>query len=238
MIPLKDGLLVIMHTTTCETNNSMYLLFDLETTGLPRRGSKSYSASYKDSTAYDSCRIVSISWMIIGSRPDYKPLGHQYFIVRPDDFDIPEESVRFHGITPEHARVCGHSFDTILPIFERDLIQCNVLVSHNAEFDVQVLKAELHRRGEHGEEHGKYAELLNCIHSKRVFCTMLEGQKAMGASKYPRLEFLFKYFYPEETLSEAHNAYYDTLHCYLCFKKLKALKHERQGQQKQQDSSI
>lgn len=219
---LKDGMHAIMESIT-----PMYLVFDLETTGLPRRG------PYTDTASYDSCRIVSISWMLTGSRPDYTPLAHQYFIVRPEGFDIPEASVRFHGITPEHARICGHSFDTVMAIFEKDLAQCNALVSHNAEFDVNVLKAELHRRCG-GEEQGKYASLLACMHAKRIFCTMQEGKKAMLIMKYPRLEELFKYLYPEDTLSEAHNAYYDTLHCYLCFKKLKVVKHDTQSHSQDQ----
>lgn len=195
----------------------MFLLFDLETTGLPLRSAKTTrtSFSYENTHAYDSARVVSISWMVLSDAPIFKPLGHQYFIIRPNGYSIPVESIRFHGITPTHADTCGHSFDDVMAVFEEDVKRCTVLVSHNIEFDLNVLCAELYR------DHSKYADLLSKLSTgMQPFCTMRVGQKVMGVSKYPRLQQLYEFFYPESELTGAHNAYYDTLHCYLCFKQL------------------
>ena len=62
----------------------MYLIFDTETTGLP----KDFKASYKDTDNWPRC--VQIAWQL------HDDLGnvveHKDYLIKPDGFDIPLQS--------------------------------------------------------------------------------------------------------------------------------------------------
>jgi len=176
----------------------MALIFDTETTGLPTvRG-----ANYTQLGAFESCRIVSISWAC----NDREPI---YYIVKPDGFFSSPESVAIHGITHEMAVQNGVPFADIMQHLFYDIrrgITC--IVAHNLEFDLNVLKSELYRRG--------MLELLRELEPISRFCTMLAGKRVMGIRKWPKLAELYQFLTKEE-ISNAHNALYDTIHCRRCY---------------------
>jgi DNA polymerase III epsilon subunit-like protein len=185
------------------------LTFDTETTGLPLRRSFPGIPAYADLEAFKSCRMVSISW--ICEAPD-RPI---YYIVKPDGFLSTPASIAIHGITHEKAMEVGVPFDDIMAHFFSDLRRANVgrIVAHNLEFDMNVLRSELLRRG--------MEERLIELGRLQQFCTMLEGQRRMGVRKWPKLAELYKYLTQEE-ITNAHNALYDTMHCHRCYMILSA----------------
>jgi DNA polymerase III epsilon subunit-like protein len=208
------------------------LVFDLETTGLPVRRSQQLRLQqarargvdpatvspyfpYDVLEAYDPARIVSVSWMVV---TDAAPSvhAHQYFLVQPGpDVAIPAAATRIHGISQAHAQACGQPFEAVAAAFLRDADACDVLVAHNAAFDLNVMRSELVRAGLAVD-----AAMLGPP-SKRVFCTMEAGMRALGQAKFPSLAALYAHFYPgESAMAQPHDAYYDTLHCWKCFVKL------------------
>mgnify|MGYP000580039483 CR=1 FL=1 len=69
----------------------MYLIFDTETTGLP----KNWRAPISDTENWPRC--VQLAWQVhdeIGNLIESKS-----YIIKPDNFDIPYESEKIHGIS-------------------------------------------------------------------------------------------------------------------------------------------
>lgn len=189
----------------------MRLIFDLETTGLPARAYGTRCLyPYRFTQKYDRARVVSMAWTL--SDEDGLAVDPKVFVVVPESFDIPEESSRIHGITHAQAVAEGVSFDAVMEAFAKDLAQCSLLVSHNIEFDANVLKSELARRS--------HEDIVAAMERVPTYCTMLHGQERMGVRKYPKLSELFAYLYPGEQLQHAHDAMYDVLHCLACYNKL------------------
>ena len=73
----------------------MFLIFDTETTGLPRN----YNAPLTDSDNWP--RMIQVAWQL---HDTYGNLLHsKSIIVKPDGYTIPFNSVQIHGITNERA---------------------------------------------------------------------------------------------------------------------------------------
>ena len=73
----------------------MYLIFDTETTGLPKK----WKAPLTDSDNWPRC--VQIAWQL----HDYDGSLIEHFIVKPDAYDIPYDSEKIHGISTERANM-------------------------------------------------------------------------------------------------------------------------------------
>lgn len=68
----------------------MFLIFDTETTGLPRN----YNAPIKDTSNWP--RVVQLAWQL---HDKYGQLiDHKDFLIRPKGFNIPIEAEGIHGI--------------------------------------------------------------------------------------------------------------------------------------------
>ena len=77
----------------------MYLVFDTETTGLP----KSWNAPVTDTDNWPRC--VQIAWQLHDEMGNL--LEHDNFLMRPEGFNIPYDSERIHGISTNLAMEQG-----------------------------------------------------------------------------------------------------------------------------------
>ena len=68
----------------------MYLIFDTETTGLPKK----WNAPISDSENWPRC--VQLAWQLHDKNG--KLISHQSSIIKPDGFDIPFESEKVHDM--------------------------------------------------------------------------------------------------------------------------------------------
>jgi DNA polymerase III epsilon subunit-like protein len=122
-----------------------YIAFDFETSGLPkgRRVSKVTPENLKN---FDTCRAVSLSAARFSSRG--RIIKTFDAIIRPDNFQIGEDSTAIHGITHERALKEGRPFIEVFWDF-MDFIgpRTKTLVAHNAQFDMSVLQSEMIRNG-------------------------------------------------------------------------------------------
>lgn len=185
----------------------MEFVFDTETTGIPTKTTYRYPP-YTKIEAYNSARIVSISWIIIQRQ---RVVKQAYFVIKPDKFQIPEDAIKVHGITNEIAEKEGISIKELFDILKDALTNCINLVAHNIDFDYHVLMSELHRY--------KQKNLIETLSKMHKICTMKKGREVMQCRTYPKLEALYRHLYNEE-LENAHNAQYDTLYCYKCYIKM------------------
>jgi DNA polymerase-3 subunit alpha len=181
----------------------MALIFDLETIGFPQKSSW-LSPCYKDIHLYETARIVQVSMMLCDEKWNY--IEHKNFIVKRENFTITNSHI--HGITNEISDEKGVSFEEVAKEIMQYLVQTSHLVSHNTDFDINVLKSELYRYG--------LDDILSEINTKYHLCTMKETKfivKALninGRFKYPKLSELYEYAM-KKPMENAHNAEYDVL---------------------------
>lgn len=189
----------------------MFLIFDLETTGLP----KNYKLDYCNVDNWP--HIVQFSWTLCNCGANEEV--HD-FIIKPNGYTIPDESAMVHGITTEEALNKGYNLKTIIKLFWEDLIRCDYVVAHNLDFDKNVLLANIIR------VFSKSDKKINEFNSKTMICTMKKTEEwcqippfKYESWKYPKLsELYFKLFNTE--LEGAHNSKYDVINLSKCFFKL------------------
>ncbi len=184
----------------------MYMIFDCETTGLP----KNWKAPISDLNAWP--RMVQIAWSL------YSDLGQSVesvsHIIRPDGFTIPENAQGVHGITTVRALVEGKPLRGVLSEFIAAVEKSEALVAHNIRFDESVISAECLRTG-----------LEPPFGKKKRICTMVNTVEFCRISgpygyKWPSLaELYWKLF--ELRHEEAHDAGGDVAACAKCFFELR-----------------
>lgn len=178
----------------------MYLVFDTETTGIPRN----HDAPASDIGNWP--RLVQIAWLLADA--EGRELRSQAFIIRPDGFVIPDGAVRVHRIDTQTARQRGVQVSSALDAFAKDLSSAENLVAHNVRFDERVIGAEFFRAG----------RKRNPIESKTRYCTMRESTDFCGipggpqGHKWPTLDQLHRTLFGVG-FEGAHNAIADVRAC-------------------------
>jgi len=121
--------------------NGKSIIFDVETTGLPIFDGNNYY-DYK-SLNYLSSRVVEIAYFVMA---DDKIVKKYRAVIFPK-FEIPKESVFYHGITTEMAKQRGIQFKDFVKIFEQDTRDVKSFIGFNVKFDRHVLAAEFYQQG-------------------------------------------------------------------------------------------
>ena len=186
------------------------LVFDLETSGLPRyRNVSPFKTQY-----YDSSRMIEIGYVIIS--PNGIVLKEYKHLVRYEKIVINIENSFIHGITNEMVIEDGVDIQDVFDELKDDMKKVDVIVAHNIDFDYNILLSEIYRK------YSKNKELLGLIYSKQLYCTMKQGQKVMKMKKYPKLIELNKYFFKNDWV-QTHRAFDDVTICMKCYIELKRL---------------
>ena len=74
----------------------MFLIFDTETTGLPKK----WNAPISDSANWPRC--IQLAWQLHDNNG--KLINNNSCLINPNDFDIPYESEKVHGISTALAK--------------------------------------------------------------------------------------------------------------------------------------
>jgi DNA polymerase III epsilon subunit-like protein len=186
------------------------LFIDTETSGLPK--TKGYNQYYspKDLDKYQTARIVQISWVVT----DYKGniISQHDYIIKPNNFIIPEDSIKIHGINNEKANKEGLQITSVLKNkLYPDLKTCNKIIGHNIFFDNNIIKSELYRN--------KMDYIVNEYEKKSLGCTMIMGKYFLKHYKNPKLTELFKLLFNKD-IEGAHNSLVDTVSAMKCYFKI------------------
>jgi len=88
-------------------------------------------------------RMVSFSW-IIGTKEN-NIIKKEQFIIKPRCLHIPEDCVKFHGVSQEIALEKGTEIEDVLIKFIADLNGVEIISSHGLEFHLKTVQAELVR---------------------------------------------------------------------------------------------
>ncbi len=182
----------------------MFLIFDTETTGLP----KNYNAPVSDSDNWP--RMVQLAWQLHDF--DGKLITKKNFIVKPDGFDIPIGVSNIHGITTERALRDGEDLSFVLKEFLSDLNKTSYNVGHNIEFDIKIVGAEFFRLSI--ENQIEEIAIIDTMKSSVDYCAIPGGKG--GGFKYPSLTDLHTKLFGE-AFADAHDAAYDVDATAKCF---------------------
>jgi DNA polymerase-3 subunit alpha len=181
----------------------MYLIFDTETTGLPR----DYNTPMSEVDNWP--RLVQIAWQLHDGKGNL--LSNHNYIIRPEGFTIPYNAEKVHGISTNRALAEGHDLKQILGIFEGDVRQANFLVGHNIEFDINVVGSEYHRAK---ATMPLTAPQLDTKDLSTEFCALPGGRG--GKFKWPTLTELHQRLFGKG-FGDAHDAAYDVDATARCF---------------------
>ena len=189
-----------------------YLVFDIETTGLPPK-----DAHWK--TDYIKFPyIVQIAW----KRSD-RFVNH--FIIKPESYEIPEESTKIHGITDKQARDKGEYFNIIISKFIKNCYLADKIIGHNIYFDTSIIKANILRYSKINNMADMSNYINMVLHKSKRIDTMMSTIKFCGIKqkngkglKYPSLEELYYKLFGGTF--DAHNAVNDVIATEKCYNKL------------------
>ena len=172
----------------------MYLIFDTETTGLPKK----WNAPITDSDNWPRC--VQLAWQLHDSKGAL--ISDHSYLIKPENFNIPFESEQIHGISTELANKIGVDLDEVLNKFISDLSNAGFIIGHNVKFDINIIGAELFRINSDVDLLEK--DILDtCTELTANVCKLPGGRG--GKFKFPTLLELYSFLF-DESFSEAHNA--------------------------------
>ena len=183
----------------------MYLIFDTETTGLPKR----WDAPVSDVENWP--RVVQIAWQLHDEMGNL--MEHRNALIKPEGFDIPFESEQIHGISTALAREKGVAIETILMEFKASLSKAKFVVGQNVGFDVNVLGSEFYRL-QIVNNLDALPVLDTCTEITATLCRIPGGRG--GKFKLPTLTELYEYLFSTR-FEEAHNASADVEATARCF---------------------
>lgn len=153
---------------------------DLETTGLD---------------AADGHRVIEIACLTYDSTT--RKLVDRYVQRIDPERPITPKAQEVHGIS--YNELVGQpKWDSVAPEVHKRLAAADMMVAHNAAFDVPFVEAELIRVG-------------LPLPIRETFCTMENGRFASFDGKYPRLQELCFAFGVDYNPKKAHAADYDAV---------------------------
>jgi DNA polymerase-3 subunit alpha len=184
----------------------MFLIFDTETTGLPKK----WKAPISDIDNWPRC--VQIAWQLHDEMGEL--IEHQDFLINPDGFNIPYDAEQIHGISTELATQNGVSLEEVLKLFNEVLSKTKFVVGQNINFDLNIMGCEFYRLGIPTDLNEKPV-LDTCTEKTAILCQIPGGRG--GKFKLPTLTELHQKLF-DAPFAEAHNATADveaTTRCFL-----------------------
>lgn len=184
----------------------MYLIFDTETTGLPKR----WNAPLMDTDNWPRC--IQIAWQLHDHMGQC--LEHQDFLIRPNGFNVPYDAEKVHGISTALATEQGEELAVVLKKFNIALSKAKFVVGQNVGFDLNIMGCEYHRL-QIETPLNTMPVLDTCTETTASLCQLPGGRG--GKFKLPTLTELHQFLF-QTPFAEAHNATADveaTTRCFL-----------------------
>ena len=115
----------------------MFLIFDTETTGLPKR----WNAPLSDADNWPRC--IQIAWQLHDKNGVL--VEHEDYLIQPEGFNVPFDAEKIHGISTELASKSGISMKAVIDRFLKALSKTKFIVGQNLGFDKNIMGAEFLR---------------------------------------------------------------------------------------------
>jgi len=204
------------------------LIFDTETTGLPK------TKLINENAINDWPYIVQLSYIIYDTEDDKFIKISDNIINISDSIDIPKESVAIHGIDRNKMTQHGKSITEVLKEFLKEISIIDLIVGHNIEFDINMIIVEIYRcilNRENSDIKEIDLPIIIQLQYMNQYCTMKNSMELCNIKKinmttgkeylkYPTLtETYYKLFSTKP--NNMHNSLHDIYACFRCFYKLK-----------------
>ena len=186
----------------------MYLIFDTETSDLPRF----------DKHCGDPCQphICQIALLLLDK--DFNEAGFFKTLIKPTNWIISSGAQAAHGISLDKCKAQGIDIKDAMRVFHGYSTLAQTKVCFNIKFDSFLVDSECYRLG---------AAPFNWSDG---FCVMLQStpickiphKNGRAGFKWPKLQEAYKFFFNEE-FSDAHDAMADTRATARIFKHLCSL---------------
>ncbi len=151
--------------------------------------------------------IVQFSYIIYDDEHNIKKQINKYIKNRIiDDF-----SKSIHGISQNKINNDGVDFKDCVNEFLQDMNDINTIIGHAVNTDISKIKKNI-------AKYCEYIDVSELFTNKQIFDTYIVSDKVY--KKKMKLGVLYTYLYGE-TMTNAHDAYYDCVYTYECYKKLK-----------------
>jgi len=183
----------------------MYLIFDTETTGLPKR----WDAPISDTDNWPRC--IQIAWQLHDDMGHC--IEHQDYLIQPEGFNIPYDAEKIHGISTELAQEQGIPLREVLVKFSEALSKTKFIVGQNLKFDLNIMGAEFIRE-DLANKLQELSVLDTCTEHTANLCQIPGGR--YGKFKLPTLTELHQFLF-DAPFAEAHNATADVEATTRCF---------------------
>jgi len=187
-------------------NKNYYLIFDTETTGLPKR----WKAPITDVDNWPRC--IQIAWQL---HDEFGNLVEQQdYLIQPNGFNIPYDAEQIHGISTLLAQEKGKPLNEVLTLFNEALEKSTFVVGQNLKFDLNIMGCEFYREGIETPLLD-ISVLDTCTEKTASLCQIPGGR--YGKFKLPTLTELHQKLF-NQPFGEAHNATADveaTTRCFL-----------------------
>lgn len=171
------------------------LIFDTETTG---------KYNFKQGFLHPSQpRIVSVGAMAMSDDGQHE-VGQFYGIVRPDDFVIPEDASRIHGITQEFAMKNGLDGLGVINSFLRLFVGCRLAVAFNSQFDYHMVMSEIVRRCP-DHDHLFDKRKIRCAMLAAAACMKRPNEYGYEGYAWPKLQEAYAWMFKQQ-MEGAHHA--------------------------------
>ncbi len=173
------------------------LILDTETTGLFERGSDP-----KNYTCFNNSRLIELGYIVYNDSEIQK----KYESLVKVDFPITNSHI--HNICNIDCEIKGKHLLDVLKELHNDLLNVDVIVAHNIDFDLNIILAECYRN--------EFIDLINLLKSKSKKCTMKMGKEMLKLYKYPKLMELYPTLTNKEWIQQ-HRALDDVEKCSECY---------------------
>lgn len=180
----------------------MYIIFDTETTGLP----KDYNAPINNLINWP--RLVKISWGLYDEK--FKLIELKDYLIKPEGYEIPFISTKIHGISTKYAIEKGYKINYVLKKFNKIINKYNFFIGHNVFFDIKIICAEFFRIKKKNFLYKK--KIIDTKEKSINYCAIKIGKEKL---KWPTLTELYKKLFNDTFI--AHDSKSDVLATSKCF---------------------
>ncbi|MFW6065082.1 MAG: exonuclease domain-containing protein [Candidatus Natronoplasma sp.] len=161
-------------------------------------------------------RVVELAYIVYLGDEEKRRYSE---LVEPYGFTIPQDAIDVHGITNEKATEEGLPITEVMIDFNRAARQADLIIAHNAEFDIKVIANEMSRIDNFPpialNVTPVYCTMKNLTHYCELDRYDRYGNKMQGY-KWPTLWELYRKVFGEE-IHQTHRALEDLEYLSECY---------------------